>query len=121
MKEVIQDSFTMKLYAHHIELLIKPETHLENSVFFQILHVKISHYDDPVGLIVVREGQNHYYSIDPLIFLKFKTQFETHLKWYALVSPNKSGFQNLVYLKQMTNLKVYSFTNYEDALSLIEE
>ncbi|HIB38291.1 hypothetical protein [Mesonia sp.] len=110
----------MRLYANHIELFIDPDIHLATEDFFQILNTKTTHYDFPIGLLVIRKDKFHQYSIDPLIFMKFKNEFETHLKWYALISPNKLGFENLVYLKQMTNVKVYSFLNYEDALPLLE-
>ena len=119
MKKIILDAFTMKLYDKHMELMISSEIHLDSQIFYQILELKITNYNFPVGLIVIRKT-NHHYSIDPLIFFKFKTEFETHLKWYALVSPNKFGFENLFYLKQMTNLKVYSFTNYQEARTLVE-
>ena len=77
--------------------------------------------ENPIPVVILRKSSADKYSINPTLFVEHKEFFEAHAKWVAVVASDDSGFENLEYLKQLTNVPGYGFTNYHKVLELLKK
>ncbi len=123
MKKVSLPIGDLKLFPGYMEISFVEGTHIDEEVLFQVVNEKIKFYKEEscIPLVILRKGNAESYSVNPTLFVKYKEFIEAHAKWVAIVASDESGFENLEYLKQLTNVPSYGFTDYRKVLELLKE
>ena len=112
----------LKLFPDYMEINFTEGIHIDEEVLFQLVSEKIKYYkENPIPVVILRKSSADKYSINPTLFVEHKEFFEAHAKWVAVVASDDSGFENLEYLKQLTNVPGYGFTNYHKVLELLKK
>ncbi|MFC6860774.1 hypothetical protein ACFQHQ_15400 [Zunongwangia atlantica 22II14-10F7] len=120
MNSIKFNDFQLKFAPNFMQLEIFHEGHYGVKEYNECLRLKIDVYGDKkIGILVRRINEEDKYSFDPMLLLSGNKSIEKHANWVILVSDKFSDKLNLKFVKILTSLYCLRFSEYAEALEII--